>query len=382
MYESIIKKIKKCLPTKIKKYAVHEPLFSKETMKGVEDCIKSTYVSTSGDYINKFIDQLKDITGSKYILLTSSGTASLFCALKEINISTHEVIVPSMTFVATPNAVVYAGGIPNFIDNSQSSLNINASYLEKYLSEDTSLVNGSCVNKKTKKIIKCIIVVHAYGNAANISNICKIAKNYKIEVIEDASGGLGSYRSDKHVGTISRMGAISFNGNKIITTGMGGALLLKNKKDYVSINHKISTAKLNHRWKVEHDMIGYNLRMANINAALGHGQAVNLQNTLKLKKDLFNDYRDIFYNDKYCYIKDYNKNVDNNNWVTNLYLKDKFKHKHQILIKNLHKNNILVRELWKPMHLLPMFKSMPRTRMKNSIKSWKTGFSLPSSYYK
>ena len=102
----------------------------------------------------------------------------------------------------------------------------------------------------------------------------------------------------------------------------------------------------------------------------------------KLKKDLFNDYRDIFYNDKYCYIKDYNKNVANNNWVTNLYLKDKFKHKHQILIKNLHKNNILVRELWKPMHLLPMFKSMPRTRMKNSIKSWKTGFSLPSSYYK
>ena len=122
--------------------------------------------------------------------------------------------------------------------------------------------------------------------------------------------------------------------------------------------------------------------MANINAALGHGQAVNLKNILKLKKDLFNDYRDIFYNDKYCYIKDYNKSVDNNNWVTNLYLKDKFKDKHQMLIKSLHKNNILVRGLWKPMHLLPMFKSMPRTRMQNSIKSWKTGFSLPSSYYK
>ena len=356
--------------------------FSKETIKGVEDCIKSTYVSTSGDYINKFIDQLKGITGSKYILLTSSGTASLFCALKEINVSAHEVIVPSMTFVATPNAVIYAGGIPNFIDNSQSSLNIDSSYLEKYLSENTSLVNGSCVNRKTKKIIKCIVIVHAYGNAANVSNICKIAKNYKIEVIEDASGGLGSYRSDKHVGTISRMGTISFNGNKIITTGMGGALLLKNKKDYISINHKISTARLKHHWKVEHDMIGYNLRMANINAALGHGQAVNLKNTLKLKKGLFNDYRDIFYNDKYCYIKDYNKNVNNNNWVTNLYLKDKFKDKHQMLIKSLHKNNILVRGLWKPMHLLPMFKSMPRTRMQNSIKSWKTGFSLPSSYYK
>ncbi len=381
MYDNIFRKIKKCLPAKNKKYAVHEPVFSKKILKEVEDCIKSTYVSTSGDYIKKFETKLKDITNAKYVLLTSSGTASLFCALDQINISGCEVILPSMTFVATPNAVIHANGIPNFIDNSKSSLNINADYLEKYLSENTSLVNSSCINRKTNKKIKCIIVVHAYGNAANITNICKIAKKYNIEVIEDAAGALGSYESNKHVGTISRMGAISFNGNKIITTGMGGALLFKYKKDYLNISHKISTARLKHDWKVEHDMVGYNLRMANINAALGYGQAVNLKNILKQKKKLYNDYREIFYNDKHCYIKDYGENVKNNNWVTNIYLKDQFMDKHQMLIKSLHKHNILVRELWKPMHLLPMFKLMPRTPMRNAIINWKTGFSLPSSYY-
>lgn len=382
MYDSIIKKIRKCLPTNVKKYAVHEPSFPKKVLTEIEKCIDSSYVSTSGEYLDKFTRELQEITNSKYVVLTSSGTAALFCALEEINISGCEVIMPSMTFVATPNAVIHASGIPNFIDNSKYSLNINAEILDKYLNENTMQVKGSCINKKSMRRIRCIIVVHAYGTAANVTNICKVAKKHKIEVLEDAAGALGSYEYNKHVGTISRMGALSFNGNKIITTGMGGALLLKSKKDYERISHKISTARLKHEWKVEHDMVGYNLRMANINATLGYCQITDFKKTLKVKRKLYNDYREIFYNDKYCYIKDEEPNTTNNNWVTNLYLRDSFKDKHQILIKRLHKSNILARELWKPMHLLPMFKSMPRTRMKNSINNWKTGLSLPSSYYK
>ena len=382
MYQSIINNIKKCLPSKVKSYAVHEPALSQKVKKEVEKCIHSSYVSSSGDYINKLSTYLKEITGSKYILLTTSGTSALFCAFKEIGIQDQEVIVPSMTFVATANSVIYAGGTPVFLDSSKESLNIDENILQEYLDTNYQILNGRCVNNKTKKIIKCIVIVHAYGAAADVNAIYKVAKKYNIEVIEDAAGALGSHISNKHVGTISRMGILSFNGNKIITTGMGGALILKNRRDYESISHKISTARIKHDWKVEHNMVGYNLRMANINAALGYGQIIDFDKILIKKKKLYESYCDIFSNNKYCYIKKSSKKSNNNNWVTNLYLKDKYKNKHQLLIKSLHKNNLMVRELWKPMHLLPMFKNLPHGKMINSTKSWKTGFSLPSSYYK
>ena len=381
MYDNIISCVKKCLPSNINRYAVHEPNFSEHIKKEVNKCIKSTYVSSSGDHIDKFTEYLKKLTGSKYILLTTSGTSALFCALNEVNVENHEVIVPSMTFIATANSVIYAGGSPVFIDSLDSSLNIDEQLLDDYLNENYKAANGKCINKKNKKILKCIVVVHAYGVSADMSSINKIASKHNIEVIEDAAGALGSYRAHKHVGTFSRMGIISFNGNKIITTGMGGALLIKNKKDFESISHKISTARVKHEWKVEHNMIGYNLRMANINAALGYGQIINIKKILASKKKLYENYIDIFSKNKYCYIKESNHKL-NNNWVTNLYLKDEYKDKHQLLIKKLHKNRIMVRELWKPMHLLPMFKNHPRSKMINSVKSWETGFSLPSSYYK
>ena len=382
MYENIINNIKKCLPSNGKKWSVHEPTLSYKVKKELDRCIKSSFVSTSGKYISEFSNKLKEITGSKYILLTSSGTSALFCALKEIDINNHEVIVPSMTFVATANSVLYAGGYPVFLDNSDINLNIDEKRMEKYLRDNYKLKNGKCVNKKNNKIMKCIIVVHAYGVAANINTICSIAKKYKIEVIEDAAGALGTYISNKHVGTKSRMGILSFNGNKIITTGMGGALLIKNKKDFDNISHKISTARLNHPWRVEHDKIGYNLRMANINAALGYGQIVDFKAIIRNKKKLYDRYCETFENNKYCYIKESPNSSNNNHWVTNLYIKDQYKNKHQLLIKHLHKNSIMVRELWKPMHLLPMFKKYSHDNMINSTKSWLTGLSLPSSYYK
>ena len=382
MYENIINNIKKCLPNNIKKYLVHEPTFSPKVKKELDMCIKSSFVSTSGNHISKLSKELKKITGSKYILLTSSGTSALFCALKEIDVNNHEVIVPSMTFVATANSVLYAGGSPVFIDNSDINLNIDDKRMEQYLYDNYKLINGKCVNKKNNKIMKCIIAVHAYGVPANISAICSIAKKYKIEVIEDAAGALGSYMSNKHVGTKSRMGILSFNGNKIITTGMGGALLIKSKKDFDNISHKISTARLKHPWKVEHDKVGYNLRMANVNAALGYGQIIDFKAIINNKRKLYERYCEVFTNNKYCYIKESHNSSNNNHWVTNLYIKDQYKHKHQSLIKYLHKNKIIVRELWKPMHLLPMYKNSPHNKMINSTKNWLTGLSLPSSYYK
>ena len=382
MIEQIIKKIKLCLPKKYKQLNVHEPIFKEKDITYLKNCIDSSYVSTEGKYIDKFTENLKKITNSRNILLTSSGTSALFLSLKTIDVDTCEVLIPSMTFVATPNSVMHANGIPHFIDSSKNSLNINAFELEEYLKKITVIRKNKCINNSTGRVIKAIIVVHAYGEPADIIKISRVAKKYNIEVLEDGAGALGTYQNSKHIGLHSRFAIISFNGNKIITTGMGGAILFKQKKDYDSVKHLISTARLKHNWKVEHNMVGYNLRMANINAALGYGQLKRIQKTLREKKILYNKYKNIFKNNKYCFLHKYDEKNKPNHWVTNLYLKNEYKKFHQQLIQSLHNENIIVRELWKPQHMNNMYKCMPKSTMANAINHWKTGISLPSSYYK
>ena len=382
MIEHILKKIKSCIPKNYKQVHIHEPTFNKDDIFNVTNSIKSTFVSTRGNYIDSFSKKLQKFTGCKYILLTSSGTAALFLSLKTINVEKCEVLLPSMTFVATPNSIIEANGIPNFIDSSKDSLNISASKLTQYLQEIATMKDKVCVNKITGRVIKAIIIVHAYGDPANLASIKKIIKKYNIETIEDGAGALGSFYNKKHIGTTSRCSIISFNGNKIITTGMGGAILFKNKNDFINIKHLISTARISHNWKVEHDQIGYNLRMANINAALGDSQMKRIKAIIKDKSVLFKKYNDVFSDDEYCFLHKSSLNNNSNHWVTNLYLKNKYKQYHQALIKKLHKENILVRELWKPQHMNIMYKNMPKSTMTNAVNHWKTGISLPSSYYK
>ena len=382
MIEHIVNKIKSCIPKNHKQIHMHEPNFNKEDLLNVTNCIKSTFVSTRGNYINSFSQKLQNFTSCKYVLLTSSGTAALFLSLKTINVEKCEVLLPSMTFVATPNAIMEANGIPNFIDSSIDSLNISADKLTQYLEEIAIIKDKMCINKITGRVIKAIIIVHAYGDPANLTSIRKISNKYNIEIIEDGAGALGSFYNKKHIGTTSRCSILSFNGNKIITTGMGGAILFKNKNDFVNIKHLISTARISHNWKVEHDKIGYNLRMANINAALGDSQMNRIKTTIRNKKTLFKKYEDVFNNDEYCFLHKSNIENQSNHWITNLYLKKKYKKYHQALIKNLHKEKILVRELWKPQHMNIMYKNMPKSSMTNAINHWKTGISLPSSNYK
>lgn len=380
--EQIIKKIKSCLPANYKELHIHEPNFDKQDISNIKNCIKSTAVSTRGNYIDSFTEKLKKFTGSKYVLLTSSGSSALFLSLKTINIENCETILPSMTFVATANSIIQANGIPNFVDSSDNSLNISPVKLEDYLKKISIMKNKLCVNRITGRVIKAIVIVHAYGQPADIASINRITKKYNIQMIEDGAGALGSYYNKSHIGLSGRCSILSFNGNKIITTGMGGAVMFRNKKDYIKIKHLISTARLPHDWKVEHDRVGYNLRMANINAALGDGQMQRIKKTINNKKILFKRYQDIFNDDEFCFLHKNNPNYQSNNWVTNLYLKDEYKKYHQTLIKNLHAEKILVRELWKPQHMNIMYKNMPKSSMHNVLKHWKTGISLPSSYYK
>ncbi len=382
MYKNIIDKIKSCLPANRDEYVIHEPFFDNKSYNDSKKCLKSSFVSTQGHYLEKFELKLKDVTGSNHIILTNTGTAALFLSLKINDVSQTEVLVPSMTFVATVNAILYNNGIPHFIDCEEDSPNIDLEKLNQYLSDNFIVKNNGCFNRITKNRVSSIIVVHAYGLPVDINKLRKITKKYKLEIIEDAAGALGSFYNDKHVGISSRASILSFNGNKIVTTGMGGAILLKNYSDYKKIKHIISTARKIHKWKVEHDVLGYNLRMANINASIGYNQLCNLKKTLSLKTKLFSQYKKVFKDDKYCYINSYSRDSKPNNWVINLMLKDDYIKNHQELLNQLHKNKLYLRELWKPQHLSKYLKNYPKSDLKNTINIWKKTISLPSCYYK
>ncbi len=382
MYKNIIDKIKSCLPANRDEYVIHEPFFDNKSYNDSKKCLKSSFVSTQGHYLEKFELKLKDVTGSNHIILTNTGTAALFLSLKINDVNQTEVLVPSMTFVATVNAILYNNGIPHFIDCEEDSPNIDLEKLNQYLSDNFIVKNNGCFNRITKNRVSSIIVVHAYGLPVDINKLRKITKKYKLEIIEDAAGALGSFYNDKHVGISSRASILSFNGNKIVTTGMGGAILLKNYSDYKKIKHIISTARKIHKWKVEHDALGYNLRMANINASIGYNQLCNLKKTLSLKTKLFSQYKKVFKNDKYCYINSYSRDAKPNNWVINLMLKDDYIKNHQELLNQLHKNKLYLRELWKPQHLSKYLKNYPKSDLKNTIDIWKKTISLPSCYYK
>ncbi len=381
MYKDIINEIKNCLPKNQSDFVIHKPTFDIKSINDSRKCLLSSFVSTNGEYLDKFELKLKKLTNSKYVLLTSSGTSALFLSLKIHKVDMTEILVPSMTFAATINSILYNNAIPHFIDCEIDSPNIDINKLNSYLSNNFIVKNKICINKTTKKRVSCIMAVHAYGLPIDIDKLRKIAKKYYLEIIEDGAGALGSYYKDKHIGLTSRASTLSFNGNKIVTTGMGGAILLKNKSDYEYLKHIMSTARLQHKWKVEHDALGYNLRMANINAAIGYSQLCNLNKILTNKKKLFKLYAKAFRNNEYCFISNEYENSKPNHWVINLMLKDKYVKYQQSLLRHMHNNKLLLRELWKPQHLANYLKKYPKSDMSNTVKIWKKTISLPSCYY-
>jgi perosamine synthetase len=361
-------------------YQVHEPIISKSAETHMLRCIKSNHVSSSGEYLNKFEDKLKDITGSKYIVLTNSGTAALFISLKQLEVEKCEVLTPSMTFAATSNAIVYNDAIPHYIDSMKSNPCIDVDKLALYLSETCIIKKNFCYNKVSKRKIKALVVVHAFGYTAEMSKLIKLCNKYNIKILEDAAGALGSYYKNKHVGTFSDFGILSFNGNKIVTTGMGGAILMKKHKDYKMVKHLISTARLKHPYEIEHDKVGYNLRMSNINAALGYSQLLSLKTTLKKKKILCEKYISNISKAELCNFIIENNSSKQNNWVNNLIIKDKYINMRSDIFNHLHSKGIKCRAAWKPQHLLQMNLNYPKMKTDNCVKLWKSIISLPSSY--
>ena len=374
----IIKSITKVVGKQ--KHHLHEPFFCGNEIKYLKKTIITNLVSTVGPFVKKFENQITKFTKSKYAISVVNGTEALHLSLVASGVKNNdEVLVPTITFVGTANAIVYSGATPHFVDSEFQTLGIDALKLEKYLEKTTIKKGKFYFNKKTKRKIKAIIPVHVFGNICKIDGILKIAKKYNLVVIEDAAEALGSFFKNKHAGTFGLVGCFSFNGNKIITTGGGGAIITNNKLLAKKIKHLSTTAKINHRWEYIHNEVGYNFRMPNLNAALGSAQIENLNNFLRSKRKLFLRYCKEFLkvNDVRLIMNpEFSKS---NNWLNTIFIKNSSLKKRNKVLSLAQKNQIFLRPVWKPLHTLKHLNKMPRMNLDMAIKIYKSCINLPSS---
>jgi perosamine synthetase len=376
----LAKKIKNMFPQK-DFIPLHEPTFIGNEQEYVSDCIKTGWVSSVGKYVDKFERLLAEFTGVKRAIAVVNGTAALHIALKIVGVQPNdEVLIPSLTFVATGNAVVYCGAVPHFVDVSKTTLGIDPFKLEDYLKDIAIVKNNVCVNKQTGKIIRAIVPMHTFGHPVDLDPLLDICERWNLIMVEDAAESLGSYYKGIHTGNFGKASAMSFNGNKIITTGGGGAILTNDEKLADYAKHLTTTAKLPHRWKYEHDEIGYNYRMPNINAALGCAQLEHLDDFIEKKRQLVNKYEQLI--EGYDGIKLFKESefAKSNYWLQTLIFDEKMYDINQVL-ETLNNHNVMSRPAWKPLHLLNPFQNYPKSDLSVTEQLQHQIVNVPSSSY-
>lgn len=358
---------------------LHEPDISNLEKKIVQKCLCENEISSSGKYTKIFEDELKKITRSKYVIPIINGSYSLYLSMLCIPIKKEEeVLVQNINYIATANAILNVGAIPHIIDNNCEDLGIDCIKLEKYLLKNTIIKNNRCINKNTLRVIKAIVPMHTFGVPSDIVRILHIAKKFKLTVIEDAAEGLGSSINKKHLGTFGKVGILSFNGNKIVTSGMGGAILTKDKNLANLIRHKSQICKINHPWKYNYDGHGYNLKLPSINAALGFAQLKRLKIFLIKKKKIFEIYKKFFSGSKYFELLYKRKNTVTNNWLITLILKKEIKNLKTKFILSLIKKQIHVRPAWQLLSDIKYLKLKPKMNLSKSKELFTRIINLPS----
>ena len=378
----LIEKIYTTISKTIKKTSahLHEPEINKNDIIMVQKILKSGYVSSVGSSIIDFENKLCDFTGAKYAVAMTNGTSSLHIALLASGIQVDdEVLVPAMTFVASANAISYCNAIPHFIDSDVNSLGIDNDKLLIYLEKNTIIQNNECYNKNTGRRIFGIIPVHIYGFLGDIEKLKKIADQFKITIIEDAAEALGSFKYHRHSGKFGICGCISFNGNKIITTGGGGALITDNQKLAKRARHLSTTAKKPHKFNYLHDEIGFNYRMPAINAALGLSQIEKIDKLLKAKKSLRENYRVNFKEIKGVSFFEGPSDCDPNFWLNSIVLNKEFVEFQDIIIEKLVSKGFQCRPIWTLMNKLSPYKDNPSMNLHNAKNLQKSFITMPSS---
>lgn len=359
-FSVILKAIKQVISDNEYPVSLHEPNLSGREWLLVKDCLDSGFVSSVGEYVNRFEKELADYLGAKHVIAVVNGTAALHVSLLLVGVQPgDEVIVPTLSFVATANAVSYCGATPHFVDSNSYSLGLDYAKLAEYFVDILRQKGDHYINRKTGKRIAAIMPMHTFGHLVDMDPLNELAERYGLPVIEDAAESLGSRYKGRMAGTLADVSAVSFNGNKIITTGGGGAIVTNDSVLAARAKHLTTTAKVAHRWEIKHDELGFNYRMPNLNAALGCAQLEQLPHFVEQKRELAVQYKRVFESIEGVQFFQPPNFSESNYWL-NALLIDEAVFDRDELLGQMNNAGIMARPVWTLMHELPFYQKSPR----------------------
>jgi len=367
---------------------LHDPRFIGNEKKYLNECIDSNFVSSVGEFVGRFENMCAEYTGSKYAVAAVNGTAALHIALQLAGVKRDdEVLTQALTFIATANAISYTGAQPVFLDVDRDTLGLSPAAVEAWLKQNAELrevhqspgrpVSKSsnlkvaqsqsrqlvCFNKNTNRPITACVPMHTFGHPVKLDGLIEVLKKYNIPLIEDSAESIGSYFQNRHTGTFGKFGILSFNGNKVITTGGGGMILTDDEELAKKAKHITTQAKVPHTWEFVHDHIGYNYRLTNVNAAIGCAQLEQLDYLLKLKRELAEQYEEFFNDSEFQFVTEPD-DCKSNHWLNAIITKDR--KQRDELLEYTNKNGVMTRPVWELMNRLPMFKDCQTDDLENS----------------
>lgn len=359
---------------------LHEPRFAGNEWAYLKECLDSTFVSSVGAYVDRFEAELAAFTGAKRAVAVVNGTAALHVALRLAGVQAgDEVLVPALTFVATANAVTYCGATPHFVDSEETTLGMDPGALRDYLCTITERRSGQCVHRRTGRVIRALVPMHTFGHPVDLEGILAVARDFHLALVEDAAESLGSDYQGRPTGTFGLMGTLSFNGNKTITTGGGGAILTNDLDLGRKAKHLTTTAKLPHRWAFIHDEAGYNYRMPNLNAALGCAQLEQLPGFLDAKRRLFTAYHEAFGHVAGVRLFMEPAGCRSNYWLQTLVLEESRAGEREAILAATNDAGLMTRPVWTLMHRLKPYQTCPRMALPVAESLEQRLINIPSS---
>ena len=359
---------------------LHEPRFSGNEWVYLKECLDSTFVSSVGKFVDRFEDELAAFTGAKRAVAVVNGTAALHVSLLLAGVEAgDEVLLPALTFIATANAVSYCQATPHFVDSEEDSLGMDAYALRDYLSGTTEMRDGHCINRSTGRVIRAMVPMHTFGHPVDIEALLAVAHDFRLQLIEDAAESLGSTVGGRHTGTFGVMGTLSFNGNKTITTGGGGAILTNDLELGARAKHLTTTAKVPHRWNFLHDEVGYNYRLPNLNAALGCAQLEQLPGFLTEKRRLFDAYQASFADIPGLRLVAELAGCCSNYWLQTLLLDESLADQRDAVLTATNDAGLMTRPVWTLMHRMPMYSNTPKAALLVAESLERRLINIPSS---
>lgn len=376
----VLAAVRKVLGQPSRTLALHEPEFAGREWDYVKECLDTGWVSSAGAYVDRFERDLCAYTGVAHAVATSNGTSALHICLLLAGVQAgDEVLMPTLTFIATANAVAYLSATPHFVDSETISLGVDAHKLDAYLRDIAKLVDGVCINQRTGAVIRALVVMHVFGHPSDLDALNEVAQRWGLALVEDAAESVGSLYHGRHTGNVGRLSALSFNGNKIVTTGGGGAVLTNDQQLSRRAKHLTTTARTPHRWSFLHDEVGYNYRLPNINAALGCAQLEQLPAMIERKRALAACYEQAFSSVEAVRFVSEPQGTRSNYWLNTIVLNARHEHLRDHVLAVLNDAHYMSRPVWTLMHKLPMYQSCPRMDLTVATQMEARIINLPSS---